>query len=414
VKLRVGARTDIGRSRRINEDGYLVRDPLFAVADGMGGHQGGEVASSLALETLGRLNAGQDGALRALVDEIRRANRDVLEKGGADPALQGMGTTLTVLLTEGEKAHVAHVGDSRAYLLRDGNLQQLTEDHTLVQRMVREGRLTPDEADHHPQRSILTRALGVDEEIPVDELTLPIHSGDRLLLCTDGLTGMIGEKRIQDILEAQRDPQAASDQLVDEANRAGGDDNITVIVVDFGAAEETAAERTEALASVDGDGSETAMPSSAETETAAGARPAGVDVTGFMTPVDGSRERRTRPEPDHEPEDARRRRIPWGRLAAWLGALVLLVALAGLGVRLYINTQWYVGVEEDRIAIYNGIPTQVLGYALSEVEETTEIAAADAMRLQPWRGLDDGITATSLADAQDIVDQIREDVEASP
>jgi PPM family protein phosphatase len=414
VKVRVGARTDIGRSRRINEDGYLVRDPLFAVADGMGGHQGGEVASSLALETLGRLNAGQDGALRALVEEIRRANREVLEKGGADPALQGMGTTLTVLLTEGEKAHVAHVGDSRAYLLRDGNLQQLTEDHTLVQRMVREGRLTPDEADHHPQRSILTRALGVDEEVPVDELTLPIHSGDRLLLCTDGLTGMIGEKRIQDILEAQRDPQAASNQLVEEANRAGGDDNITVIVLEFGAAEEAAAKRTEALASVDGDGSETASPSSAGTETAAGARPAGVDVTGFMTPVDGGRGQQTRPQSDDEPAGARRRRIPWGRVAVWLGALVLLVALAGLGARLYINTQWYVGVAEDRVAIYNGIPTQVFGYALSEVEETTEIAAADAMRLQPWRGLDDGITATSLADAQDVVDQIREDVEASP
>lgn len=194
MRVRTGARSDIGRLRQRNEDAYLIKEQLFVVADGMGGHRGGDVASALALEIIESSTSGE-ATPGALVDEIKRANRAVLERGESDRDLRGMGTTLTGVLAEDARAHVVHVGDSRAYLLRGGTLQQLTEDHTLVQRMVREGRLTEHEAAQHPQRSILTRALGVDEDIPVDELSLDIHPGDRLLLCTDGLTSMVEDRK---------------------------------------------------------------------------------------------------------------------------------------------------------------------------------------------------------------------------
>src|SRR5206468_9136759 len=211
---------------------YLMKDSLFVVADGMGGHRGGDVASALALETI---ESGAPGeiTLEGLVEDIKRANHAVLERGEADRDLRGMGTTITALLVEAARAHVAHVGDSRAYLLRDGSLQQLTEDHTLVQRMVREGKLTEEEAAHHPQRSVLTRVLGIEEEMSLDQLTLDVQEGDRVLLCTDGLTSMVGRERIQEILQREAEPQAACDRLIDAANRAGGDDNITAIVIDF-------------------------------------------------------------------------------------------------------------------------------------------------------------------------------------
>jgi len=206
------------------------------------------VASSLATQKLGEADLRGDGPLRALVGQIKEANKLVLQRGESDRNLRGMGTTVTALLLDGEKAHVAHVGDSRAYLLRSGALQQLTEDHTLVQRMVREGKLTPDQAVHHPQRSIITRALGVEEELPVDELTLSVQDGDRLLLATDGLTAMVEEAEIKAILEAEADPQSACDRLVEAANRGGGEDNITVVVLDFVVEGPGDAARTDAAA----------------------------------------------------------------------------------------------------------------------------------------------------------------------
>ena len=233
MNYRVGSRTDIGRARERNEDSMLVKEPLFAVADGMGGHRGGDVASAMTREALEDLDLPPEGSMATLVEKIKAVNRAVLDRGAAEGALRGMGTTLTAVLTDGDRAHVAHVGDSRAYLYRGGVLQRLTEDHTLVQRMVREGKISADQAEHHPQRSVLTRALGVDEDLPVDELTLDMHPGDRILICSDGLTGMLDEERIGEILESEPDPQGACDRLVEEANGAGGEDNITVIVADW-------------------------------------------------------------------------------------------------------------------------------------------------------------------------------------
>jgi serine/threonine protein phosphatase PrpC len=371
MRIRVGVQTDIGRSRVRNEDAYLVNDPVFAVADGMGGHRGGDVASSLAVESLrstGEGSAAED--FHQLVEQIKAANHRVLERGEADRDLRGMGTTLTAIRASDGKAHIAHVGDSRAYLLREGNLQQLTEDHTLVQRMVREGRLTEQEAHIHPQRSIVTRALGVDENIPIDELTLDLKEGDRFLLCTDGLSSMLERDTIQEILQDEPDPQAACDRLVEEANRAGGDDNITVVLLDVVGDEEA---------------------------------PDPSGDTAFVRSV-----------PEHE-EPARPRRRPRlnrKRAAIWSG-VVLVVILAGLiGTRYYLDRQWYVGEADGRVAIYNGIPATVLGVKLAHVQESTELPARDAERLAYWSRLEDGITASSFEQAQSIVDRIRQDLQS--
>jgi serine/threonine protein phosphatase PrpC len=369
MRVRVGARSDIGRARERNEDSYLVREPLFAVADGMGGARGGDVASSLALEIL------EGDGVTSLVETIKQANQRVLERAESDRDLRGMGTTLTAVITEDAKAHVAHVGDSRAYLLRDGNLQQLTEDHTLVQRMVREGRITEEEARRHPQRSVITRALGVEGDLSVDELTLDVHPGDRLLLCTDGLTSMVEGSRIRQILGEEDDPQAACDRLIDAANRAGGDDNVTVIIVDFlGEGAGLADRATKPAVALRRE----ATPEAAEPPAAVSAAP--------------------------------RRRVRWRRVVLWSAVVVALVVVAVIGVRLYVERQWYVGDAGGRVAIYNGIPTEVLGFDLSHVQVTTELSTAEARRLQPWSGLSEGITAGSLEEAERIVDQIRQDL----
>lgn len=405
MKVRVGVRSDIGRMRQRNEDAYLVKDSLFVVADGMGGHRGGDVASTLALETIGS-GAPADVTLEALVEDIKRANQAVMERGEADRELRGMGTTITAVIAEDAKAHVAHVGDSRAYLLRDGTLQQLTEDHTLVQRMVREGRLTEEEAARHPQRSVLTRALGVDEEIPVDELTLDVLSGDRLLLCTDGLTSMVDRDRLRKILARERDPQVACDKLIDAANRAGGDDNITAIVLDFEEDGGGAPGAEAAVTSPDsaGDGNRSVSSRSAPSgATASGPAEEGGSATRAVPAIreEGGGDDRPRTRP----------RIRWGRLAVWVAVVVALLAGALVGARIYIDRQWYVGEANGRVAIYNGIPTTVLGIELSDVDQITNLDARQAMRLQPWSGLEDGITARNFSDAQRIVEQIRQDLQ---
>jgi serine/threonine protein phosphatase PrpC len=397
MRVRVGAKSDIGRARERNEDSLLLSDPLFAVADGMGGHKGGNVASAMALETLEE--AARSGQLSELVEKVKEANVHVLGRGEAERDLQGMGTTLTAVKTDGTKAYLVHIGDSRAYLLRDGALQQLTQDHTLVQRMVDEGRLTKEEAEHHPQRSILTRALGVDADAEPDPLTLDLLAGDRLLLCTDGLTGMVGIDRIHETLEGEPDAQVAADRLVDAANDAGGEDNITVIVLDFEEDDDGSDQRT---AAIPADTSETdGGPAS---QAISGSRSS---ITVVGQPLAGHRAPKGR---QAAPKRGRRR---WRRFAIWTAALIVVLALALVGVRVYVDRQWFVGDTGGRVAIYNGIPTKVLAFDLSRVRETTDLSAAAAERLAPWRGLHDGITAESLADARSIVGQIRRDIQVT-
>ena len=221
----VASLTDTGRRRRHNEDAYVCEPPLFAVADGMGGAQAGELASNLAAAAL--RDEGSRGGGEERVDElIQEANRRVYERQTQDSSATGMGTTMTVALVED-----GHVGDSRAYLIRDRRLEQLTEDHSLVAELVRSGKLSPEEAEGHPQRSVITRALGTDPDVDVDTFSVETKPGDLFLLCSDGLTAMVDDETILREVERNReDLTAASKALVKAANKGGGDDNITVVV----------------------------------------------------------------------------------------------------------------------------------------------------------------------------------------
>ena len=231
MKLAAGSATHTGLVRGNNEDSFLVDDVhvLYAIADGMGGHRGGEVASRTAIEALrAAVAAGQP-----VHDAIVKANTAVIERAAGDDDLTGMGTTLTaVVVAGGRQLLIGHVGDSRAYLLHDGTLRRVTDDHSLVEELVREGRLTPEQAESHPQRAIVTRALGVDAEVEVDLYTVEVAAGDRILLCSDGLTTMVRERDVERLARSEPDPQRAAELLVDAANRAGGEDNTSVVVVD--------------------------------------------------------------------------------------------------------------------------------------------------------------------------------------
>lgn len=223
--------SDIGRLRDHNEDAVAPRDMgvetgwfVIGVADGMGGHVGGEIASAIALET----------ALEAegnAVERVQAANRAVVAAAEADPALQGMGTTLTLGVIGDDAIEIGHIGDSRAYLLRRGELLQLTEDHSLIAEMIANGEIEPDEAAYHPYRSVITRAVGLGDDIEVDRVYRELARGDRLLLCTDGLTNMVADTAIQDLLTRQDHPSGAARALIEAANAAGGADNISAVVV---------------------------------------------------------------------------------------------------------------------------------------------------------------------------------------
>ena len=226
----IGRESNTGNKRRRNEDSFVVAPPLFAVADGMGGAQAGEVASKLAAAALEDADAGSADGEERVVALIQEANRRVYERSNADPAASGMGTTITVALVEGTTVTFGHVGDSRAYLVRDGVMEQLTDDHSLVNELMKSGKLSPEEAETHPQRSVITRALGTDPDVDVDAFVVEAKENDLFLICSDGLTTMVGDEDILELLERHHDDlDRAAKSLVAAANRAGGEDNITVV-----------------------------------------------------------------------------------------------------------------------------------------------------------------------------------------
>jgi PPM family protein phosphatase len=232
-------KTDPGRRRLRNEDAYVCEPPLFAVADGMGGAQAGELASSLVAAAL--RGHGEGGATEErIVQLIQEANRQVYQRASADAAASGMGTTVTAALVEGDRVVFGHVGDSRAYMIRDGELHQVTDDHSLVAELVRTGRLSPEEAESHPQRSVITRALGTDPDVDVDTFSIDGHPDDLFLICSDGLTSMVDGSAILDITERNRGAlEAAARELVAAANRGGGEDNITAVLFEITAGGDT-------------------------------------------------------------------------------------------------------------------------------------------------------------------------------
>jgi serine/threonine protein phosphatase PrpC len=415
MKVAIGAKSDVGRVREGNEDSYLVDDPLFAVADGMGGHLAGDVASSTAVEVIAAAAQSADGGdPDSLAVLVRDANAAIFRKAQADTALRGMGTTCTLLMIQDRRGHLAHVGDSRAYLLRDGELSQLTEDHSLVGRMVKEGRLSAQEAENHPQRSIITRALGVDSDVEVDLVTVELNEEDRILLCSDGLTSMVDDDRIKEVLGRTPDPQRAADELVSVANEAGGEDNVTVVLVDVGTAPPGAppAPLTEESTRA----GERMVPAERPRD---GAAPEGDTVFG-MTDVDAPREDtpgaalEQAPPADREVEAGPRRRSwKWRVIAPILLVAVLLGG--GYAVLQYvIDNSFYVGLNDsDVVTIYRGLPDpdEILGVRLSEVEEETSIEVSELPDFQR-DDVRDTRKFSSLDDARQYVDNLESNAEA--
>jgi PPM family protein phosphatase len=231
---RFGKATHPGRKRRRNEDSFVCEPPLFAIADGMGGAQAGELASSLAAGAVRDESVSGSGEQR-VTELIQEANRRVYQRSSQDASASGMGTTMTVALVENGAVVFGHVGDSRAYLIREGQLEQLTEDHSLVAELVRSGKLSPEEAETHPQRSVITRALGTDPDVDVDTFSIPTQAGDLFMLCSDGLTSMVEDEAILEAAEKHRnDLQGAVKALIRAANKGGGEDNITVVLFEIG------------------------------------------------------------------------------------------------------------------------------------------------------------------------------------
>jgi len=307
--------TDTGRKRRRNEDAYVCEPPLFAIADGMGGAQAGEVASRLAAAALKESGAEAGGEQR-VSDLIQEANRRVYDRSSRDPNTSGMGTTITVALVEDGHVAFGHVGDSRAYLIRDGRMEQVTEDHSLVNELMKSGKLSPEEAEAHPQRSVITRALGTDPDVDVDTFTIDAETGDLFLLCSDGLTDMLDESAILELVERHRaDMDEALAALVKAANRRGGEDNITVVAFEI----------ADGVMARDGDTREQALPveltSSEDEDTLTELDGVPVVDTGVI-PVED-----IQAELEVEEQRERRRR----RIIAWI-ALIALVAVMAFGV----------------------------------------------------------------------------------
>ena len=343
-----GSRTDIGCLRDHNEDSLVVTPPLFAVADGMGGHAAGEVASEIAVRVLSEL-APEHPDVEALGRAIEEANRAVIQAAREGRGRQGMGTTMTAAMLEGERLVIAQVGDSRAYLLHQGKLQQLTRDHSLMADMIEAGQLTPEEARTHPQRSVITRALGSDAHLHPDIYEINVETGDRLLICSDGLSGMIFDDQIENTLRRVQDPQRCASQLVNAAIAAGGHDNVTVIVA---------------------------------------------DVTGYAEVRRKKLARKTKLS-----------------IALVLVLFAAIIAGAAWGTQTYLNTAAYLANDNGKVAVYRGVPGSVLGLSFSHLERTTDVTVADLQPGVANR-LNEGIRVDDMEAADALVKEYEDEIAA--
>ncbi len=311
-KIAWGSRSDVGLIREHNEDSYLCRPPLFAVSDGMGGEEAGEVASSIAIHTLAK-QAPETADASALAKAVEAANLAVLKAPEAGRGTAGMGCTLTACILENNKLACAHVGDSRIYLLHNGIVVRVTHDHSYVEELVDQGAITADEARVHPKRSVLTRALGSDQDMYADHFTLDVEKGERIVICSDGLSSMIGDAQIEDLCINSKKPQDCADALVSAALVAGGKDNVTVVVIDV--------------------------------------------LDDGVQETKKKRAKRT--------------------FAVWASVICLtLAALIGVGAFFY-STSYYIAPYGDSVGIYRGFPGNFAGFGLSQMVENTDIALQD-------------------------------------
>lgn len=345
TQLMWGARSDVGCVRSHNEDSYLVQSPLFCVCDGMGGHAAGEVASSIAVETIAK-TAPHTADPALLGAAIEAANAAVIEAALNGLGKPGMGCTATAAYIEGNTIAIAHVGDSRAYLLHEGTLIRVTRDHSYVEELVDAGEITADEARVHPNRSVITRALGSDPAMYADHFSLNIEEGDRLILCSDGLSSMIPDGEIENIATQSSTAQICTDNLVDAALAAGGSDNCTVVVVDV---------------------------------------------------VDDGKLR----------EISKRRRR---NVIAVISAVVALLALIGVIALASVANSVYLGVKDDAVAIYKGIPNKVMDFELHWLEDETSVMLSDLPEDTQNR-LREGIPQKSVEAAAKTVSKYREQID---
>ncbi len=344
-----GSRTDVGYVREHNEDSMLVAPPLFVVCDGMGGHEAGEVASEIAVQTIAS-HAPDDVDVEALGRVVEEANLAILDAAASGIGREGMGTTCTAAMLRDDKLAIAQVGDSRAYLLHDGMLQQLTRDHSVVADLVESGEISPAEARTHQWRSYITRALGLDPYTHADLYELAVGAGDRLMLCTDGLYSMVPDDVIANIMTAVADPQECADALAEEALAAGGNDNVTAIVIDAA----------------------------------------------------GARHRQTK-------RLARRAKLTAVLIVA---LMVAIIAGAVFGFACWVDNSAYLASHDGKVAIYRGVPGEFLGLEFAELEEVTDVSV-DSLPAGTASRLEGGvINCDSVDAARELVGEYREDAAA--
>jgi serine/threonine protein phosphatase PrpC len=407
------ALSDVGRARQGNEDSYFERDPVFAVADGMGGARAGEVASGIAVDTFEDEPAPDAAPEERLAAVARTANRRIYDLAQEDSAHAGMGTTFTAAMLAGNAVAVGHVGDSRLYRFRDGELERLTHDHSLVEEFVRQGKLTPEEAEVHPQRSIITRALGPEPDVEVDTFTYPARAGDVYLANSDGLTGMISEGDITRILGERQSLDDAAKKLIDAANANGGRDNITVVLFRVGD-DESADDEPDTLGdqatSVGGIDAEQVRAAVAEADGAGGGGGGQRTVPSTTVPADIPAERPTDPGigvPPRSPPRARRGRSPARRA---LGIALALLIVAALCTGLYVGSRqfYFVGTNKaGLVTLYRGLPYDLpLGINLYSQQYVSAVPARTIPARQRARIIDHSLR--SKGDATDLVRQVEQ------
>jgi protein phosphatase len=390
------ARTDTGRARSANEDAYWVHSPLFVLADGMGGAQAGEVASHTAVDVFSAAGGLPDGEgtyeerLAALVEE---ANVRVHAQAQSDEQFAGMGTTLTVAYVGEDDLAIAHVGDSRFYVLRDGELQQLTDDHSLVGELVRRGQISAEEAEDHPQRSIITRALGIEGQVVVDHFSWRVRDGDIFLLCSDGLTGMVPDAKVAEIISGAPTLSDAARQLVDAANAAGGRDNIPVILF-----------RVEDVQPAEGAVvSQDTMAGAAAPKTVGSATATETAPRASATPAVAPRAPRP-PRAAATGPATRRRRRRWAPFAKGFAVLAVLLILIASGGWIATRSVYFVGTDGDGfVTLYTGLPYELPGLNLYSTEFTTGVPVQTlSPRVQKT------VTDHKLRSHDDAVDLVRQ------
>lgn len=341
-----GSRTDIGYVRDHNEDSLIIIPPLFAVADGMGGHEAGEIASEITVNTLAELAPSHLDA-EGLTAAVEAANYNVIKAPRQGIGRDGMGTTLTAAMLEGERLLIAQVGDSRAYLLHKGHLQQITRDHSLMADLIEAGQITPEEARVHPNRSVITRAIGSDIHMRPDIYELNVDAGDRILLCSDGLSSMISNNAIESIMRRQSDAQHCADELVTAALEKGGADNVTVVVA---------------------------------------------DVPGFSEV--------------REQKKAHKSRVFYICLAI---ALVAVIFAAGFGGYTFISNSAYLIEENGKVSVYRGMPDDFMGIKLSTLDHTTNVDV-DKLQPGVANRIKEGMSVSSIDEANNLITGYEEEI----